>query len=139
MRAIATKMKGFTFMELLVTIIVLVVLGSFAVPAYFDYARRSYFSDMVAATEPFKTGVEACFHKLNTFKGCSGGTNGIPADIKKIKEGVATLTVINGVITATPVPAHSIEVTDTYILTPKVVKGVIAWDISGGGSKKGYM
>ena len=79
----------------------------------------------------FKSGVQECYQDIKTFKGCNGGKHHVHAN-------TALVTVVNGVITATPVPHASILATDQYILTPKKGEKEIVWTASGDGVKKGY-
>ena len=129
---------GFTLLELMITVAIVAILSAIAVPTYLNYTRRAYYTEIVAATNPFKTGVVECYQNLGTLTGCDGGTNNIPANIATTTGNVATATVADGVITVTPVAAHGIVATDTYILTPTVTNNTVTWASSGGGVSNGY-
>ncbi len=129
---------GFVFKELLIAFIVLASLGAIAFPAYHDYMRRDYYKEVVEATTPFKVAVDKCFKKLKTFTGCHAGTHLIPAPIQAPKGALASLTVINGIITAAPVTHDGILATDTYVLTPKIVNDELTWTPSGKALERGY-
>lgn len=139
MRHSRNLMKGFTILELVVTLVILVALGSLAVPAFLDYKQRAYFGEVVAAADPFKEAVTKCYQDIKKFKGCSGGKNHVPANITTAKGAVASVMVVDGVITVVPVPAHSIKATDTYILTPKIEKGAVTWTPTGNGVANGFL
>ena len=138
MKGIIAKLKGFSLLELLITIAILAILAAIAVPSYTNYTRRSYYSEIIAATTPYKAGVNECYSSLGKLTGCSGGSNKVPANITAITGTVATLTVTDGVIAVTPITAHGITATDTYVLTPTIVNGKLIWTASGGGVTAGY-
>jgi type IV pilus assembly protein PilA len=130
--------QGFTLLELMITVAIVAILAAIAVPSYLNYTRRAYFSEIVAATAPFKVGVAECYQTLGTVTGCNGGSNHIPANITTTTGNVASVSAADGVITVTPVAAHGILATDTYILTPTIVNNTITWAASGGGVTNGY-
>lgn len=133
-----SRLKGFTLLELMITVAIIAILAAIAVPSYLSYTRRSYFAEIVSAAAPYKIGVNECYHDSSTLTGCSGGANHVPANITTTTGAVASVTATNGVITVVPVAAHGILATDTYILTPTVVNGTLVWTASGGGVTNGY-
>jgi type IV pilus assembly protein PilA len=134
------KQRGFTLIELMITVAIVGILAAIAIPAYQDYTRRARFSEMVMAMAPFKAGVAECAHDLGTVTGCTGGTNGIPADIAAAEGGIESLTTEDGVITVTPVERNGILETDTFTATPTVeASGRITWVLAGDAVDKGYV
>src|SRR5665213_2949021 len=95
--------KGFTLIELMITIGIIGILAAIAIPAYQNYTRRAYFSEVVLATSGFKLGVTECFQNLDTLTGCDAATNNVPAAITSATGAVASVAVANGVVTVTPV------------------------------------
>jgi type IV pilus assembly protein PilA len=138
MSRIKSKLQGFTLLELMITVAIVAILAAVAVPSYLNYTRRAYFSEIIAATSPYKVGVAECYQTLGTVTGCAGGTNHIPANITTTTGNITSVAVVDGVITVTPVAAHGIVATDTYILTPTIVNNTIIWAASGGGVTNGY-
>ncbi|MHB1949627.1 MAG: pilin [Gammaproteobacteria bacterium] len=135
-----TATEGFNVVELMITIAVVIVLAFFAVPAYQDYLRKAYFSEVISAAAPFKVAVGKCIQKHNTVTVCNAGSNGIPAGIAKPKPPVQSLMVDKGIITVTPVPSRGVLTTDNLVLTPiyDAAGGNVTWKSSGVGVDKKY-
>lgn len=133
------KIKGFTLMELMVTLIIVGVLAAIALPAYQNYTRRAYYSEVVNAAAPYRFAVGECAHNLGTVTGCNAGSNFIQSAITAPVGAVNSLSVADGVITITPVAQNGITATDTYVLTPTVnANGTVTWASSGGAVTNGY-
>lgn len=131
--------KGFTLLEGIIVLSVVTLLAAAAYPAYLKYTRRAYFTEnIMKVVEPYKTSVAECYKNKKKLSVCNAGSNKIPAAIKTNTNGVASLSVTNGVISVTPIMQNGINTTDKYILTPSISKNAVVWASSGGAVKNSY-
>jgi len=122
---------GFTLIELLVVIAIIGILAVIAVPTYLTYTKKSYFSEVIQATAPYKLAVETCYQKQGggaAVANCGNGSNGVPTAPAASGNVASVATTGAGVITATgggKAPA------DTYILTPTPTNNILIWAATG--------
>ncbi|MCX7089211.1 MAG: pilin, partial [Methylococcales bacterium] len=111
------------------------ILASIALPAYQTYTKKAKFSEVVLATSGVKTAVELCGQDLSTLTGCSGGANGIAANIAGGTGRVLTMATTNGAIVATSQGSTATPWSgltgETYTLTGTFASGTVTW-VTGG-------
>lgn len=124
MKTNTTHQKGLTLVELMVTVAVLAILASIAIPQYSKQTTKARRSDATAALVRAAVEMESCRAQSLTYTGCSPTTtteSGIYALTVTIPAGGATYT-----LTATPV-AGGKQASDTecgnLTLTSTGVKG----------------
>ncbi|NDW22502.1 prepilin-type N-terminal cleavage/methylation domain-containing protein [Alteromonas hispanica] len=125
-----TNQKGFTLIELMIVVAIIGILAAIALPAYQNYTQKAKFTEVTNATAAAKTAVEICAQTLGTLTGCSGGANGIPANIAAGDTGVTNNTVLitttDGDITATASVASGLDGA-TYLLDSTLEGNRVVW------------
>lgn len=129
-----TDQPGFSVLELLIVVVIIVALGAIAIPSFQNYLRRTYYSEIVQTAKTYQAAVNVCAEKTKSFVSCNAGNNKIPVGINHPAGAIASLSVIQGVISIVPVAKDGVTPSDTYILTPGIdaKSGNVKWVVSGG-------
>ncbi|WP_421218677.1 type IVa pilus major pilin TapA [Aeromonas jandaei] len=125
------KQSGFTLIELMIVVAIVAILAAIALPAYQNYTKKAKFTEVIAATGALKTSVELCYADQGALTNCDSGSQGIAAAQSGAVGAVQSLSVTDGVITATAVGNSTTPVNglagETYILGPTVTNNKITW------------
>jgi len=130
MRRIAFA-SGFSLIELMIVVTIVGILSLIAIPSYQQYTQRARFSEIIAATMPFKLSIALALQLGAPLSELVNGAYGIPTEPKSTKN-LAALKVENGVITAT---GTELVANTTYTLKPNADGS--AWAVSGSCLKNG--
>ena len=132
--------KGFTLIELVIAIAIIVVLAAVAVPSYLGHLRAAEFSPTVKIAEHLKIPVMNCIEKNKGLKLCHQNQYGIPPGSVSTSNKPG-FTVKEGVIRAVaPLNAKHGVAGTTYTLTPHYTKGEpVTWTATGSACVKHYV
>ena len=123
--------QGFTLIELMISVAIVGILASVALPSYQNYTRKAKFSEIMTMVSAAKQAVESCVQITNSTMQCGGASagagvaNGVPLDILAVGNIASVATVgsaagLTVTITGTSVGAAGVPVNglngETYVL-----------------------
>jgi type IV pilus assembly protein PilA len=120
-----TNQTGFSLIELMIVVAIIGILTMIAIPSYQSYTQRARFSEVVSATDPFKTAIALALQQGSALNELSNGTNGIPPEAVPTKN-IESIIVKNGIITA---KGTQMAGDATLILTPNTDGSL--WTVEG--------
>lgn len=119
-------LKGFTLMELMITVVIVGILASIAYPAYQDYLYRTRRSDGQAALMNLSTYMEHYYTENNTYASATLSALGLTNTSQQgyYTVAITTATTTTYTLTATPVAPQTGDTTcPTLTLTNTNTKG----------------
>lgn len=129
--------QGFTLIELMIVVAIIGILAAVALPAYKQYTTKARFSEVIAASGGFKTGVETCAQTgscitAGAIAGLAAGAGDIPA-APAANNHLASVTIsATGTIEATATSNNGLA-GQTYILVPTLTAGgQVTWTTNTG-------
>lgn len=125
--------KGFTLIELMIVIAIVAILATIAIPSYQNYTKKAAISELLQAAAPYRSEVELCVYNTNGVDKCTGGTNGIQANItNSTQKYLKSISVQAGVITVTGQGSLD-NVSYTLTATGNASNGV-SWTVNCGNN-----
>lgn len=117
--------QGFSLIELMIVVAIIGILAVIAIPSYQNYTKRARFTEVMAATAPFKTAVSLALQQGERLAELNNGAHGIPPEPASTKH-LASLNVEKGIIVAASTETAG---NATYILKPNADGS--AWTVDG--------
>lgn len=72
------KIIGFTLIELMVVVVVVLIIAKIGTAAYQKYVVRARFSEVINAVNPYKKAIELCAMNMRDLTVCVSGVNDVP-------------------------------------------------------------
>lgn len=121
----AQMQKGFTLIELMIVVAIIGILAAIAIPQYQQYTTKAKFAEVLSTAESYKLAVALCAQEnAGVLTTCDAGSGGVPDIPTTLPATVASMSVTDGVVTAT---ANATAGSYVYSVAPTVNNGVLTW------------
>ncbi|MCQ8878882.1 prepilin-type N-terminal cleavage/methylation domain-containing protein [Pseudoalteromonas shioyasakiensis] len=130
------NLSGFSLIELMITIAIMGILVSLALPAYNNHFKRSKFTEVILASNALQRAIEVCFYTRETLSNCDSFNKiGVQQTDFTSSAFMSNIELSNTggsyKITSTASSEASISSSgDTYIMVASVNSNQLLWELS---------
>ncbi|MGX1112535.1 type IV pilus assembly protein PilA [Pseudoalteromonas sp. MBR-15] len=122
----------------MITIAIIGLLLSLALPAYNNQFKRSKFTEVVLATNAVQRAIELCYHRNSDLSKCDSFTKlGRKKSDFTAPKYISNIVITNAaglIITSTATDAASLSYADTYIMEGSLNNGQLIWHRSSSST-----
>ena len=129
------KNRGFTLVELLITLTIIAILASIAYPSYLNYVNRSHRSDALGMLSQLQLTLERCYSQNFSYSAACTARPNFPMNSPEnyYTISIANLGTSTYTLTAT---ARGNQVTDTTCTTMSVNQANVKTAFDSGGASQ---
>lgn len=127
--------RGFTLIEIMVTVAILGILATIGAVSYMHYIQRAKYLEVSQSTRPYTIAVASCAQLTGSLTQCAQGENGVPTppqtDLPKYISSISVAE--DGTVTA--ISKNIADGNYSYILQPTLsTSGSVSWQLSDDSS-----